>query len=210
MTFSLRSAFAASALLALSACASDDPQVLNLIEAAPAAERAEAPPALPAMRWDSRRGSDAWTEATLRALDAHGATIISRVPSDIATYCPGYASQPLEGRRAFWAGLMSAVARHESTYNPAARGGGGKWLGLMQIAPATWRHYGCSGEIMNGADNMSCAVRIMTRQVGRDNAVVGGRGAWRGVARDWAPFRSASKREDIAGWTRQQSYCQPA
>ena len=102
---------------------------------------------------------------------------------------------------------MSALAKHESTYNPGARGGGGKWLGLMQIAPATWRHYGCSGEMLNGADNMACAVRIMTAQVGRDNAVAGGSGAWRGVARDWAPLRSASKRADIASWTRSQSYC---
>ena len=103
---------------------------------------------------------------------------------------------------------MSAVAKHESTYNPKASGGGGKWLGLMQIAPATWRSYGCTGEMMNGADNMACAVKIMTRQVGRDNAVARGGDGWRGVARDWAPMRNANKRADIAAWTSQQSYCQ--
>ncbi len=103
---------------------------------------------------------------------------------------------------------MSALAKHESTYNPRASGGGGRWLGLMQIAPATWRSYDCSGHITNGADNMSCAVKIMSRQVGRDNAVArDGSGGWRGVARDWAPMRSASKRADIAEWTSSQSYC---
>lgn len=163
-----------------------------------------------AMRWSHKSGSDRWTDATLRALDQHGVTMLSQVPSDISAYCPGYAAQGTDGRRAFWAGLMSALAKHESTYNPAAKGGGGKWLGLMQIAPATWRHYGCSGEMLNGADNMSCAVKILARQVGRDNAVAGGKGGWRGVARDWAPMRNASKRGDIAAWTSQQSYCSGA
>lgn len=77
----------------------------------------------------------------------------------------------------------------------------------MQIAPATWRHYGCTGNIKNGADNMSCAVKIMSHQVGRDNAVAHDGDGWRGVARDWAPMRSDRKRADIAAWTSSQSYC---
>lgn len=162
----------------------------------------------PPMRWGDRSGSDAWTQATLTALDREGVTILSRVPHDIEAFCPNYAELGQTGRRAFWAGLLSALAKHESTYNPKASGGGGKWLGLMQIAPATWRGYDCSGNITNGADNMSCAVKIMSRQVGRDNAVVSNdTGGWRGVARDWAPMRNASKRQDIATWTSSRSYC---
>lgn len=163
----------------------------------------------PPMRWNESKGSDAWTRATLAALDREGVAIISRVPQDIAAYCPNYAELTEHGRKAFWAGLLSALAKHESTYNPQARGGGGKWLGLMQIAPATWRHYGCSGNITDGADNMSCAVRIMSRQVGRDNAVAHDGNGWRGVARDWAPLRNTKKRADIAAWTSSQSYCAP-
>lgn len=168
-----------------------------------------APAAQVSMRWGDRSGSDAWTQATLAALDQHGVQIMSQVPGDISAYCPGYAERGTAGRRAFWAGLLSAVAKHESTYNPQANGGGGQWLGLMQIAPATWRSYGCTGKMMDGADNMACAVKIMTKQVARDNAVARGDGGWRGVARDWAPFRSAKKRADIAAWTSQQNYCQP-
>ncbi|MFN3524610.1 MAG: transglycosylase SLT domain-containing protein [Paracoccus sp. (in: a-proteobacteria)] len=163
--------------------------------------------ATPPMRWGERQGADEWTRATLAALDREGVTIMSRVPADVQTYCPQYAALDETGRRAFWAGLLSAVAKHESTYNPQAAGGGGRWLGLMQIAPATWRHYGCDGNIRNGSDNMSCAVRIMSRQVGRDNAVAHDGSGWRGVARDWAPMRSAAKRADIAAWTSSQSYC---
>lgn len=160
------------------------------------------------MRWDGRGGSDAWTQATLEALDQHGVTMMSRVPHDIAQFCPNYAQAGPDGRRAFWAGLLSALSKHESTYNPKAKGGGGKWLGLMQIAPSTWRSYGCDGQMLNGADNMACAVKIMARQVGRDNAIFNdGTSGWQGVARDWAPMRKASKRADIAAWTSSQSYC---
>lgn len=161
----------------------------------------------PPMRWDARSGSDAWTQATLTALDREGVTILSKVPHDINAYCPNYAQLNATGRKAFWAGLLSAVAKHESTYNPQASGGGGRWLGLMQIAPATWRNYGCDGNIKNGADNMSCAVKIMSRQVARDNAVAQDGSGWRGVARDWAPMRNSKKRADIAAWTSSQSYC---
>jgi hypothetical protein len=161
----------------------------------------------PPMRWDARAGSDAWTQATLAALDRDGVTILSKVPNDINAFCPNYPQLGLTGRKAFWAGLLSAVAKHESTYNPQASGGGGRWLGLMQIAPATWRSYGCDGNIKNGADNMSCAVKIMSKQVARDNAVAHDGGGWRGVARDWAPMRNSTKRADIAAWTSSQSYC---
>ena len=201
-----------TALGLLAACETPAADRMNL-RAAPAnaaAVDAAAPVGADvSMRWGDRKGADAWTRATLAALDRHGVAILSKVPSDIGAYCPGYAGQGAEGRKAFWAGLMSAVAKHESTYNPAAKGGGGKWLGLMQISPATWRHYGCSGAMLNGADNMACAVKIMARQVGRDNAVARSGEGWRGVARDWAPMRSAAKRADIANWTKSQSYCAP-
>ena len=159
----------------------------------------------PAMRWGERKGGDAWTQEVLAALDSHGVNLIQAVPGDVAAYCPGFASADTSERKAFWAGFLSSLAKHESTWNPQAKGGGGKWLGLMQIAPSTWRSYGCRGEILDGGDNLSCAVRIMNKQVARDGVIAGG--GTRGVGRDWAPMRSASKRADIAGWTRKQAYC---
>ncbi|WBU57557.1 lytic transglycosylase domain-containing protein [Paracoccus sediminicola] len=162
---------------------------------------------LPAMRWDGKHNSAEWTEATLAALDAEGAVLMSRVPSDIVEYCPAYASQSPENRRAFWAGLLSALARHESSHNPKAKGAGGRYLGLMQISPATARGYGCDGALLNASDNMSCAVRIAAKQVARDNAIARSGGGWRGVARDWGPMRSSRKRAEIAAWTSKQDYC---
>lgn len=160
---------------------------------------------LPVMRWDHRPEAADWTRATLSALREEGAVLAATVPVDVRHYCPGYAEATADERAAFWSGLLSALAKYESTWNPAARGGGGRWLGLMQIAPSTWRSYGCRGEILDGGDNLSCAVRIMNKQVARDGVIAGG--GTRGVGRDWAPMRSASKRADIAGWTRKQAYC---
>lgn len=167
---------------------------------------------LPAMRWDHRPEADQWTAATLAALRREGAVLETTVPSDIAAFCPAYASAPPADRRAFWAGFLSALAKHESTWNPQARGGGGRWIGLMQIAPQTAKANGCeasSGKgLTDGSANLACAVKIAAKQVGRDGAIVSdSSGSWRGAARDWAPLRSAEKRADVAGWTRAQSYC---
>lgn len=167
---------------------------------------------LPAMRWDHRPEANQWTAATLAALRREGAVLESTVPSDIAAFCPAYASAPPADRRAFWAGFLSALAKHESTWNPQAKGGGGKWIGLLQIAPQTARANGCEASsgtgLTDGSANLACAVKIAAKQVGRDGAIVSdSSGSWRGAARDWAPLRSAEKRADVAGWTRAQSYC---
>jgi len=97
----------------------------------------------PAMRWDHREEAPDWTGRTLLAVAAEDDKLAQRVPADIGTWCPGYAKAGLAERRAFWVGLLSALAKHESTWNPRASGGGGKWIGLTQIAPSTARQYGC-------------------------------------------------------------------
>lgn len=162
----------------------------------------------PAMRWDHRPEAATWTQATMTALETHGAALSQMEPEDIETWCPSYRAASAADRRAFWSGLLSALAKHESTWKPAAVGGGGQWFGLVQISPATARGYGCnarSGEALkDGPANLACAVRILAQTVPRDGVVAAG---GRGVAADWGPFKSASKRSDMAGWTSAQSYC---
>ena len=167
---------------------------------------------LPAMRWDSRPEAEEWTAATLAALRSEGAVLASTVPADVEGFCPNYAAASEPDRRAFWAGLFSALAKHESTWNPEAKGGGGRWIGLMQIAPTTARAYGCElpegAGLTDGEANLACAVKIAATQVGRDGAIVSdGTGGWRGIARDWAPMRVEAKRQDMAEWTSAQDYC---
>jgi hypothetical protein len=164
----------------------------------------------PAMRWDHRQEAPLWTGRTLVAVASEDAKLAQDVPADIATWCPGYAKASLSERRLFWVGLLSALAKHESTWNPRASGGGGRWIGLTQIAPSTARQYGCSARssaaLKDGAANLACAVEIMADNVAADGMVSGSRGT-RGLGRDWAPFRKASKRADMAKWVSQQSYC---
>lgn len=193
----LRAIFSVCATASVVACVNTKPdEALNL--------------AAPPMQWDHHPEADEWTESTLTALSSKDQLLSERVPADIENWCPGYAGATVEERRAFWAGLLSAVARYESTWNERASGGGGRWIGLMQIDPRTARNYGCEatsvGELKDGEQNLECAVEIMSTQVAKDGLVAGGGN--RGIGRDWAPLRSNEKRSAMAAWTRAQPYCQ--
>ena len=165
----------------------------------------------PSMRWDHRHEAPQWTGRTLVAVAGEDAKLADEVPADIIAWCPGYPTSGVAERRLFWVGLLSALAKHESTWNPRASGGGGRWIGLTQIAPSTARQYGCtarsSAALKDGAANLACAVEIMADNVAADGMVSGSKGT-RGLGRDWAPFRKASKRADMAGWLSSQAYCQ--
>jgi hypothetical protein len=197
-TTSVRRAALALPVLFLAACAQQQP-----------AEPPPVPEALPVMAWDHQGPhTDEWTEATLAALETEGAALLSQVPHDIGSWCPGYVEAEPQERAAFWAGLLSALARFESTWNPRAVGGGGRWFGLVQISPQTARGYGCEArsgaELTDGAANLECAVRIAARTVTRDGVVAAGGG---GFAADWGPFASAEKRQQMASWVSSQEYC---
>ena len=163
----------------------------------------------PVMRWDTRPEAATWTSRALRAVSAHDPQLAARIPADIGAFCPGYADTSRANRRAFWVGLLSATAKHESTFNPKASGGGGRYIGLMQISPGTARQAGCTAQssaaLKDGAANLECAVRILAPHVAEDG-LVAGKGN-RGMARDWGPLTRKSKRADIAAWTSAQPYC---
>ncbi len=169
------------------------------------------PTAIPPTRWQHRPEAAQWTRGALAALQAHGKALEKTVPRDIAEWCPGYVAAAPPQRRAFWVGFLSALAKHESTYRPDAVGGGGRWYGLLQILPSTARGYGCrarSGSaLMDGAANLSCAIRILAVTVPRDQAIGLKDRRWLGVAADWGPLRSSRKRAEMAGWLRRQGFC---
>ena len=166
---------------------------------------------VPVARWDHRPAGRIWTRAAISALKTHGQPILQTVPRDIAEWCPAYLQADENGRAAFWAGFMSALAKHESTYRQAAIGGNGRWYALLQILPATARGYKCTSPsregLKHGPSNLSCAVRILTVVMPRDKVMASKDKRWRGVAADWGPMRISSKRKDMSAWTRKQSYC---
>ena len=193
MRASLRTALFSTVLAAVAACSTTDARESDV---------------LPATKWDHRTEAPVWTEASLAALRSYGQPLVSIVPADAETWCPGYDTATAAEREAFWVGLLSALAEHESTWNPRAVGGGGQWFGLVQISPATARGYGCdarSGDALkDGTQNLSCAIRIWSRTVTRDGVIAAG---GRGVAADWGPFHQSSKRQAMMNWTRAQPYC---
>lgn len=168
---------------------------------------------LPNTRWAFKDGSDIWTRAAMVSVGAYGQGLDTIIPRDIDTWCPAYTQNSPMLRRAFWVGMMSALSKHESTYNPRAVGGGDLWYGLLQIYPDTAQRYGCrarTGEALkNPVENLSCAARIMNVTVLRDRAVALRDKRWRGVAADWGPMTKPRKIAEMAAWTRKQSYCQP-
>ncbi len=168
---------------------------------------------LPNTRWYHIRGSDLWTKTAMVALKSHGATVERTVPSDIDKWCPAYRQAGAHQRRQFWVGLMSTLAKHESTYRPHVSGDSGKSHGLFQIRVPTAQLYGCNAQskaaLLQPVNNVSCAIRIMSKTVPRDQAVShkssGKRG---GMGADWGPFVQSAKREDMRAWVKRQDYCQ--
>ena len=168
----------------------------------------------PRARWEHRAKGALWSRVALSALKGHGAPLLEVVPEDIADWCPAYETNGSEARAAFWVGLLSTLSLYESTWNPRAVGGNGRWFGLTQIYPPTAKLRGCfvqtGAGLKVGADNLSCALRIMAITVPRDQAIaVKGESRWRGVAADWGPIRNAWKRRDMQRYLKRQSYCRP-
>lgn len=198
----------ALAALSLTACQQAKPTLSQITALIP--DQILPSSAQPAMRWDHRPEAAAWTKSTIAAIAAEDANLAARVPADVEGWCPGYATASLDDRRAFWSGLLSAVAKYESSWNPAASGGKGRYIGVMQISPKSAANYNCdatsSKALKNGAANLQCAVKIMARQVGRDG-VVAGEGK-KGIGRDWMPLRKKAARAEMRAWTSKQVYCQ--
>ena len=170
--------------------------------------------ALPRARWKHLRGSDVWTRTLAASLKDHGASLPQSVPTDIGAWCPAYVENGPERRRAFWIGLISALAKHESTYRPYVSGDSGLSHGILQIRTGTAKLYGCRArtraQLLDPTENLACAIKIMSKTVARDNAVSrkanGRRG---GPGADWGPFVQRAKREDMRAYVRRQDYCVP-
>ena len=112
---------------------------------------------IPEARWGTSGERGTWSLAALSALRGPARNLPAIVPEDIATWCPAYESAGREDREAFWVGLVSALAKHESTYRPTAVGGGGRWYGLLQILPSTARHYNCQAGCAADRCQSKCA-----------------------------------------------------
>jgi len=177
---------------------------------APVRAQVQAPatvPAAVATRWDHRPEATAWTTAMMEALQTDGAAMLAMVPEDVQDYCPGYTTATPAQRAAFYVAFFSGLARFESTWNPRASGAGGRYRGLLQISPGTARAHDCAlgdGGLYDGATNLACAVRVANAAITRDGVLTRASG---GIAADWPPLRTPSRRAEIAAFTRGLPQC---
>jgi hypothetical protein len=180
--------------LALSACVAGGP----MGQAAEPRAELSTSGIVPPMRWDHHPEAATWTETAFAALETHGAALPGLTPADIEAWCPAYPEASPPERKAFWTGLISTLAKHESTWNPAAVGGGGRWFGLVQIAPATARGYGCearTGEALkDGTANLSTA-----ESEAASPAIVGARSGAKPRGRCDRRLRGGASGGDILG-----------
>lgn len=206
---------AALTLLPLAGCEAQPPAPTPTMAA-----RTE--PALPTGRWDSKPDGPAWTRFALAGIDAHGQGLLATQPADVASYCPRYPQAGPADRRAFWAGLMSALARPESNFNPAVTftesfpDSSGRPVvsrGLLQISQESANGYGCGitdpQQLHDPETHLSCAARIINRLVTRDGVIGSTSAPWKGMSAYWSPFRRADARAELQQWTARQSYCRP-
>jgi hypothetical protein len=201
--------------------------VLSSAILSPLVAHAKAAPPGATAEWGAANGHAEWTDATFSAVDELGGKLWEPgfKPVDIADYCPGFSSTSAENRELFWVGLLSAMAREESGFNPDQdttenfKDSHGDFVisrGLLQLSveSANQRAYGCdikaAEDLHDAATNLRCAVRIMVYQVTKGDGRIAGRaasGEFLGAAAYWGSLRTPGTRERIAAWTRSQPYC---
>ena len=192
----------------------------DLPVAALPAQHSHPPRQQPAWRW-RQPGHQQLAEA---ALLSDGGALLFAEPRDIHNYCPAWQQLDNYQRLSFWADLLAAMAVHESSHNPAARhterfndrfGVPVVSRGLLQLSQESANGYGCNirqaAQLHSPAENIRCAVRIMSRWVSEDGVIsdfrAGKKRPWRGGARYWSVLRANAKTADIQRNLRTTALC---
>jgi uncharacterized protein YraI len=171
--------------------------------------------------WDGKHAdASRWSQYTADAIAQYGSAMRTKRPSDVASFCPNYANLDEKGRTQFWVGLVAAIARYESNYNPNTRyqenfkdssGTAVVSRGLLQLSAESARNYGCSvssGAALHDAKvNLTCGVRIINHWLAQDGVISAQTSDWRGAARYWAVLRKSSTLGPIRAMTRGLSVC---
>jgi len=117
-----------------------------------------------------------WTQSILKTFDDEKVnSMLNRFidEDDLGLLnCPDYNYASVDEKKDFWIVFFSALARAESGLNQKARSPsmrGHRSYGLLQMAPDTAMN-SCNlifieEEILEGADNLSCGVKLMNWQL---------------------------------------------
>lgn len=123
-------------------------------------------------------------------------------------------------REQVWITLISAIAKHESDFDPHGTFDeppplNERSIGLMQLSLSDAQDFHCDfateAEIEDAHRNLDCAVRILVQLVPQDGVIGGGRQDYRrGAARYWSVLNvrgNADARAFIVGQTRTLPAC---
>lgn len=190
----------------LAACApvkptSQTPPPVSVAPApAPPPPAPEPKPETIALSWDDSSERAAWSRALVEAIRSRKSELDAGNPD---AFIPGYSALSAEGQIKFWAELVVAIAKYESTWNTHAHFKEPPPLnvisvGLLQIAYEDQKEYHFdppldrnANALEDAATNLRCGVAILAQLVSHDGAIVGGNGDHsRGAARYWAVLRS--------------------
>lgn len=182
--------------------------------------------------WDGYRdptgeytGADL-TRMTLRELDRLDQSFFDIVPRDAHEWCPAFARQSNEGRKAFYLGFISGIARFETDFRAHVKyleAGGHYSRGLLQLGQLALSYYpdsrcdvsGDPRQLHDLQENLSCGAMLVEYWVRRDNYIASdgnvgdADGRYFGAARYWSTLRAGRRGHDeIKEFTRNLPVCQ--
>ncbi|NCN39650.1 transglycosylase SLT domain-containing protein [bacterium] len=174
------------------------------------------------VRWEDEHSQGArWTAFVHDEMESLGKNLLATTPADIGEFCPNYSKLSRGNKKNFWTYLLSAMTEFESNFNPSLqyrenfKDSKGNYIisrGLLQLSQESANGYSCNirdaQDLHNPFTNLSCAIRIIDRWVGRDKRIAGQvSGGWRGGARYWSVLRTSGHNRvtTIKRWT--SSFC---
>jgi hypothetical protein len=149
--------------------------------------------------WSGKHAdSDKWTEKLKQEIIRR--SLVKLTPSDISTFCPGYAKQDDQGKLVAWMNLFAIMAKYESSYNPKSYYMeppplGYHSIGLFQLSYEDQPNYPeCAlsksqKNLEDGVTNIKCAVTILSKLVTRDGSISSTGAPYRGGGRYWSVLR---------------------
>ena len=182
--------------------------------------------------WDGYRDSKGGytgadlTRLTLRELDRIDQSFFGIVPRDAHEWCPAFARQSNEGRKAFYLGFISGIARFETDFRAHVKyleAGGHYSRGLLQLGQLALSYYpdsqcdvsGDPRQLHDLQKNLSCGTMLVEYWVRRDNHIASdgnigdADGRYFGAARYWSTLREGRRGHDeIMEFTRSLPVCQ--
>jgi hypothetical protein len=178
--------------------------------------------------WAGSNKDGSWTRQAERAVTA--AALPRLTPADIGFFCPRYPALAKQERQKFWVGLLSAMAKPESNFQPQRsyrekfadrRGEPVISRGLLQISieSANQKRYSCAipypAKLHDPATNLHCGAKILARWVSTDGVIAHNAklpaqaAAHLGGGRYWSVLRTNKGHlPQIAAFTRQLPFCQ--